>query len=189
MKTASNRRRTWAFAVLTTLGLCTAAACSSSSSSPAPSSPATTGAAAPATPATSAGSGTQATLTTRKAGIGTVLADGKGLTVYWFAKDTATASTCTGACAAAWPPVTAAGTLTAASAVGGKLGAITRPGGTKQVTYDGHPLYTFTADTAPGQANGNGVDSFGAKWYAITIGKAAAPAGSPTSSGGGGYGY
>ena len=71
----------------------------------------------------------------------------------------------------------------------GKLGTITRSGGVTQVTYNGHPLYTFKADTTPGQANGNGMDGFGAKWYAIEISGSAAPVSSPSSSGGGGYGY
>jgi serine/threonine protein kinase/predicted lipoprotein with Yx(FWY)xxD motif len=86
----------------------------------------------------------------------TVLTNAKGLTLYWFAPDTPTASRCTGSCAAYWPPVT--GTPKAGPGVTGKLGTIKRPGGTTQATYDGHPLYTYIGDSAPGQANGNKLD-------------------------------
>jgi predicted lipoprotein with Yx(FWY)xxD motif len=80
----------------------------------------------------------------------TVLTNGKGLTLYWFAPDTPARSACTGACAQYWPPVT--GPATAGAGVTGRLGTITRPDGSKQATYDGHPLYTYIADTGPGQA-------------------------------------
>jgi predicted lipoprotein with Yx(FWY)xxD motif len=185
METARTRRYAWAFAGLVSVGLLTAACSSSSSSTPSGSAGSTTSAAAGAT----GGSSTQATIKTESTKLGTVLADSQGLTVYWFAADAPSKSNCAGACAAAWPPVTVTGTPTEASGISGTLGTITRTGGTKQVTYNGHPLYTFKVDTAPGQVNGNGVDGFGAKWYAITP-SGAAPASSPSSSpGGGGYGY
>ena len=86
--------------------------------------------------------------------------------MYWFAPDTSTSSKCTGSCATFWPPVK--GPATAMSGVSGTLGTITRPDGTTQATYDGHPLYTFVKDTAPGQAKGNGVNAFGGLWREMT---------------------
>jgi predicted lipoprotein with Yx(FWY)xxD motif len=99
-----------------------------------------------------------------------VLANGQGMTVYWFAADHGTTSACTGMCAAIWPPLTGTPIAGVGVSLPGQLGTITRAGGVKQATYNGHPLYTFTQDTAPGQVNGNKVDGFGAYWYAITIG-------------------
>ncbi len=112
-----------------------------------------------------------------------VVTNARGFTLYSFALDTATASKCTGACAQIWPPVTGA---TAGQAVTGKLGTIGLPDGSKQVTYNGHPLYAYTADTAPGQANGNGLNVDGGVWHEVTASGQAAPAG---TSGGGGNGY
>lgn len=98
-------------------------------------------------------------------GIGEVLVDSKGLTLYLFEKDKGGKSTCYGACARAWPPLTTSGTP---HAIGGaessKLGTTKRKDGTIQVTYAGRPLYTYAADTKPGEDNGTGVDSFGAVW-------------------------
>jgi predicted lipoprotein with Yx(FWY)xxD motif len=171
-------------------GLLAAACSSSSSSSSAAATPTSAPASTPAsTSATPAAAGT-AVLKTEHSSLGTVLADGKGYTVYWFGADHGTTSACTGACAAAWPPVT--GTPQAASGVSlsGKLGTITRSGGVTQATYNGHPLYTFKVDTAPGQVKGNGVDAFGGYWYAITISGASGGAStSPSASGYGGGGY
>jgi predicted lipoprotein with Yx(FWY)xxD motif len=113
-----------------------------------------------------------------------VVTNAQGLTLYSFAPDTATASKCTGACAQIWPPVT--GPAAPGQGVTGTLGTITRPDGSKQATYNGHPLYTYTADTGPGQAKGNGVNVDGGVWHEVTASGQAAPAG---TSGGGGYGY
>jgi predicted lipoprotein with Yx(FWY)xxD motif len=113
-----------------------------------------------------------------------VVTNAQGLTLYSFAPDTATASKCTGACAQIWPPVT--GPAAAGQGVTGTLGTITRSDGAKQATYNGHPLYTYTADTAPGQAKGNGLNVDGGVWHEVTASGQAAPAG---TSGGGGYGY
>ena len=85
-----------------------------------------------------------------------VLTNGTGLTLYWFAPDTPARSACTGACAQYWPPLT--GRPAAGPGVTGRLGTITRPDGTTQATYDGHPLYTYIADTAPGQAHGDNLN-------------------------------
>jgi predicted lipoprotein with Yx(FWY)xxD motif len=116
----------------------------------------------------------------------TVVTNAKGFTLYSFAPDTATASKCTGTCAQIWPPVT--GPAAAGQGVTGTLGTITRSDGSTQASYDGHPLYTYTADTAPGQAKGNGVNVDGGVWHEVTASGAAAPAGSSGGSGGG-YGY
>jgi predicted lipoprotein with Yx(FWY)xxD motif len=78
-------------------------------------------------------------------------------------------SACTGACAAAWPPDTVTGTPQAGSGVSQSLlRTITRPDGTMQLTYNGHPLYYFTADTAAGTAHGQAVTAFGAEWYVVS---------------------
>jgi predicted lipoprotein with Yx(FWY)xxD motif len=105
------------------------------------------------------------TLKTTTIGGITVLTNAKGLTLYWFAPDTPTASRCTGSCAAYWPPVT--GTPKAGSGVTGKLGTIRRPGGRLQATYDSHPLYTYIGDSAPSQAKGDKLDLNGGYWYVV----------------------
>jgi predicted lipoprotein with Yx(FWY)xxD motif len=124
--------------------------------------------------------------TTQISGV-TVLTNAKGFTLYWFVPDTSTKSNCNGSCAQIWPPVK--GPATAGAGVTGKLGTITRSDGSIQATYDGHPLYTYTADTAPGQANGNGINSSGGVWHEVTASGAAAAASSPPASSGGGGGY
>jgi hypothetical protein len=98
--------------------------------------------------------------------------------VYLWVKDTGDMSTCDGACAGAWPPVTTTATATASgSAKASDIGTITRSDGTKQVTYDGHPLYYFSGDSGPGTATGQGSDGFGAKWWLV------APTGSDVTAG------
>jgi predicted lipoprotein with Yx(FWY)xxD motif len=114
-----------------------------------------------------------------------VVTNSKGMTLYWFVPDSSTASKCTGSCATYWPPVT--GPVTAGSGVTGTLGTITRADGTKQATYDGHPLYTYIGDTAAGQAKGNGLTLSGGLWYEMTV--SGAKPGTTNSGGGGGYGY
>jgi predicted lipoprotein with Yx(FWY)xxD motif len=96
----------------------------------------------------------------------TVLADAKGLTLYWFAPDTATRSACYGSCAAYWPPVN--GPATAGPGITGKLSVLTRSDGSVQAAYDGHPLYIYVGDSAPGQANGNGLNLNGGLWHEVT---------------------
>jgi predicted lipoprotein with Yx(FWY)xxD motif len=153
------------------------AACSSAGASPSPSSPASSSAAA-------AAAGTVKTATI--SGV-TVLTNSKGFTLYSFAPDTSTTSKCNGTCAQNWPPLT--GPVSAAG-VTGTFGTITRSDGSIQATFDGHPLYTFVGDTAPGQAKGNGLNAAGGLWHEITTSGSAAPAGGSSSgSGGGGYGY
>lgn len=119
----------------------------------------------------------------------TVLTDTAGFTLYWFAPDTAATSKCTGSCAWRWPPVP--GPAMADASVSGAVGWIRRPNGSIQATYDGHPLYTASVDTAPGQARGNGVTASGGLWREVTVPGAAAPASGPSAGPGsaGGYGY
>jgi predicted lipoprotein with Yx(FWY)xxD motif len=131
--------------------------------------------------ATTAGSLKTATL-----GGATVLTSGKGFTLYSFAPDTPTKSNCNGTCAQNWPPVTGPAT---ASGVTGTFGTIKRADGSIQASFDGHPLYTFVGDTAPGQAKGNGLNAAGGVWHEITTSGTAAPAPAGTSSSSGGYGY
>jgi predicted lipoprotein with Yx(FWY)xxD motif len=96
-----------------------------------------------------------------------LLTNAGGLTLYWFAPDTSGKSVCYGSCAAYWPPVT--GTPSAGPGVTGKLGTITRTGGGIQATYDGHPLYTYIGDNAPGQASGNNINLNGGLWHDLPI--------------------
>jgi predicted lipoprotein with Yx(FWY)xxD motif len=106
------------------------------------------------------------TLQTVRIGGMTVLANSKGLTLYWFAPDTATRSACYGSCAVYWPPVT--GPATAGPGVTGRLATIKRSDGSVQATYDGHPLYTYVGDSAAGQAHGNNLNLNGGLWHEET---------------------
>ena len=96
-----------------------------------------------------------------------LLTNARGLTLYWFAPDTSTKSACYGSCAAYWPPVT--GSPSAGPGVTGTLGTITRTDGTIQATYDGHPLYTYIGDNAPGQASGNNLNLNGGLWHDVPL--------------------
>lgn len=162
-----------------------AAACGSSSSSTTSSGSASS---PPSGASSQAGTSTSVVKTTTIGGA-TVLTNAQGMTLYWFAPDTSTKSNCNATCAKFWPPLK--GPVTAGSGVTGTLGAITRSDGTMQATWNGHPLYTYVADTAPGQNKGNGLNASGGLWHEVTVsGAAPAPAQSPsTSGGGGGYGY
>ena len=158
------------------------AACSSSASS-SPSSPSSPASSASSSPAAAAAAGT--VKTAMIAGL-KVLTNSKGFTLYSFAPDTSTTSKCYGTCATNWPPVP--GPVTAAG-VTGTFGTITRTGGSVQATFDGHPLYTFVGDTAPGQNKGNGLNAAGGLWHEVTVSGTAAPAAGSSPSSGGGYGY
>ena len=157
-------------------------ACSSAGASPTPSSSPSSSASGSSSPAAAAANTVK---TATIAGV-TVLTNSKGLTLYSFAPDTSTTSKCTGSCAVSWPPVQGPAT---AAGVTGTFSTITRSDGSTQATFDGHPLYTFVGDTAPGQAKGNGLNAFGGLWHEITTSGAAAPAGGASSSSGGGSGY
>jgi predicted lipoprotein with Yx(FWY)xxD motif len=129
---------------------------------------ATTGSAA-GQPAPTAVNGAAAKVELRSTKLGKVLVDGKGHTLYLFKKDKASKSSCFGACATPWPPLTTTGKPAAgASIAASKLGTTDRGHGVKQVTYNGLPLYGFIQDTNAGQTNGEGVKAFGAEWYAVS---------------------
>jgi predicted lipoprotein with Yx(FWY)xxD motif len=178
----------------------TVAACSSSGSSSSAASNTPAAAASSATGSASAAAG-GSTVTATSINGTQVLVDSKGLTLYWFVPDTSTTSKCSGSCATFWPPVK--GPVTAGSGVTGTLGTITRSDGSKQATYDGHPLYTFASDTAAGQAKGNGLNASGGVWWEMETSGATPAAKASTSgaigggatakasstSGSGGYGY
>src|SRR3954452_17393080 len=101
--------------------------------------------------------------------LGKILVDSQGRTVYLFQKDTGSMSTCSGACATDWPPVTTTGKPTAGSGLTASMvGTATRSDGSKQVTYNGHPLYLYVGDQKAGDTNGQGVNAFGALWYAVS---------------------
>jgi predicted lipoprotein with Yx(FWY)xxD motif len=108
-------------------------------------------------------------VTTKHDKLGTILAAGpKQLTVYMFEGDKGAGSACSGACAQVWPPVTSTGDAkSGGSAMAADLGTVSRPDGSKQVTYHGHPLYYFARDGYKGDAYGQGVKGFGASWYVI----------------------
>ncbi|MFT3863576.1 MAG: hypothetical protein QM729_04830 [Solirubrobacterales bacterium] len=102
-------------------------------------------------------------------GLGQVLVGPEGHTLYAFSGDSAKAATCEGACAKAWPPLLdESGEPQPSNGAGAsRLGTITRADGSKQVTYAGHPLYSYSGDTKPGEADGDGKSSFGGTWTAL----------------------
>jgi predicted lipoprotein with Yx(FWY)xxD motif len=111
------------------------------------------------------------------------------MTLYMFASDHNGKSSCSGACAKFWPPYT--GTPKASAGLNASLlGSTPRADGSTQVTYDGHPLYTYSGDPAPGDINGQGVNTFGALWWVVApSGKVVMTSTQQGSTGGGGYGY
>jgi predicted lipoprotein with Yx(FWY)xxD motif len=138
--------------------------------------------------------GRPATVGLANSGLGKILVDSQGRTLYLFKKDAGTKSACFGACASDWPPLRADGKPAVGSGASASMvGTTTRSDGKPQVTYDGHPLYLYEGDQKPGDTNGQGITAFGAAWYALS------PAGNqvsgqPSSSGagsssGGGSGY
>jgi predicted lipoprotein with Yx(FWY)xxD motif len=130
--------------------------------------------AAPAAPTPTASS---ATVSAQPTSLGTIVVNNQGRSVYVFAKDKSSTSTCTGACAANWPFVPAPASLPASlPGVTGKLGTTTRTGGARQLTIAGHPVYTFAGDSAAGQTNGQGVVLDGGLWTVVS------PAGAPEPS-------
>jgi predicted lipoprotein with Yx(FWY)xxD motif len=153
------------------------AACGSSKSKPT-----TTSSVAPAASTTSTPSSTSSsalTIGTAKGADGTYLVGASGRALYLWDADTGGMSNCAGACAQAWPPVTASATPQVSGGVSAAdISTITRSDGKKQVTYKGHPLYYFVADATSGTTKGQGSDSFGAKWWLV------APSGSAITSGG-----
>jgi predicted lipoprotein with Yx(FWY)xxD motif len=136
-----------------------------------------------ATPAPTAGASAAAAAitigTASSPSFGTVLTGPSGLTLYTYAKDTSTSSTCTGECATEWPPLVTTGQAMAGAGVTGQLGTVTRSDGTTQVTYSGHPLYYWEGDKKAGDVTGNGIDDFA---VATASGTGAAPAASANAA-------
>ena len=134
-------------------------------------------------------SGAPATVGVANTSLGSILVNSNGRTLYLFKADVGASSACSGACATAWPPLLASGTPTAGSGLtASKLGTITRSDGSRQVTYDGHPLYLFIKDKKPGDVTGQGVTAFGAAWFALTPSGSQASTTASSSGGGGGSG-
>ena len=160
--------RNWMASVAGAAGIGLAvAACSSTATSSTTASPAATNASSPA--ATAQAAGTASVSLRAISGVpGKALVGSNGRTLYLFEADKGGTSTCAGACAAAWPPVTASGMPTAGSGVNeALLGTVKRSDGTEQLTYNHHPLYYFAADTGAGTAKGQGSKAFGAGWYVV----------------------
>jgi predicted lipoprotein with Yx(FWY)xxD motif len=135
------------------------------------------------------------TLKIEKTTAGTILTSAGGYVLYYFTEDKASSgtSTCTGSCASTWPPLTGTVQPPPGATMPGPLGMITRADGTKQVTINGYPIYLYSGDQTPGQANGNGA---GGKWHVVPVTGSASASTSPTSAstgsssgsgGGGGY--
>ena len=154
------RRLSWLASAAVVAVALIVAACASSGSGGSGGTPSR--AAAPASGMAASGSA----LKTTAINGATVLTNAKGFTLYSFAPDTPNISNCNGSCAHFWPPVT--GPATAGPGVTGTLGTIKRPDGSIQATYNGHPLYTYLGDTAPGQAKGNGLNASGGIWHEVT---------------------
>jgi predicted lipoprotein with Yx(FWY)xxD motif len=168
--------KNWIATAAVVAGIALAAtACSSGSSSSSPAAPAASSATAqassPYATASASSSGSTAAmikLSSVSSIPGKFLVDAQGRTMYLFEADKDGTSTCTGACAAAWPPVTVSGSPQAGSGVDqALLGTVKRDDGTMQLTYNKHPLYYFAADTAAGQDHGQGSKEFGAGWYVV----------------------
>jgi predicted lipoprotein with Yx(FWY)xxD motif len=141
--------------------------------------------------ATGAGS-TSVTVETHQGDLGTYLTDSSGRSLYLFEADQGGRPTCSGPCAAAWPPLTSrSAPKVSGAAEAGKLGTVSRGSGAPQVTYGGHPLYYFAGDSSAGQTNGQGSNGFGALWWVVAPdGTAITGAGGGTApSGSGGYSY
>lgn len=129
---------------------------------------------------------------------GQILVDGSGRTLYLLTADSGSKSTCYGTCASIWPPDVTNGMPSSSGVTASMVGTTARTDHTTQVTYHGHPLYTFAHDAKSGDVNGEGIATFGGTWYVVGVdGNAitSAPAAStpstpaPSTSGGGGYGY
>jgi predicted lipoprotein with Yx(FWY)xxD motif len=174
---AANRLRMLMAVLAIAAAAAVLAACGSSGGSSSGSSGGSSGSSSPVAAASS-------TLKTATIGGATVLTSAKGFTLYSFAPDTSTKSNCNGSCAKFWPPVKGPAT---ASGVKGTFATIKRADGATQATFDGHPLYTYVGDQAPGQAKGNGLNLSGGVWHEVTTSGSAPAGGSTPGSGGGGY--
>jgi predicted lipoprotein with Yx(FWY)xxD motif len=149
-------------AALAVAGTLLLAACGSDDSSD------NSGTSAPTTASSASSASSAAVVQTAGGSLGTHLVDGSGRTLYLWVADTSSQSTCDGACAEAWPPLSTTGAPKAGAGVRASLlGTTARSDGTREVTYAGHPLYFFAGDTSPGQTTGQGSDEFGAPWWAV----------------------
>jgi predicted lipoprotein with Yx(FWY)xxD motif len=159
--------RLFSFAALAVAGALLLAACGGSSTSggsSAPSYGAATTKAPSSAPSTSV-------VSTQKSSLGTFLVDANGRALYLWDADHGAMSTCSGECAQDWPPLTTTSTPKATGGVKASLlGTTKRTDGSREVTYAGHPLYTFAGDTKPGQTTGQGSSAFGAPWWIVTPG-------------------
>ena len=163
--------RLFSLAALAVAGALVLAACggSGTSSSSGSGSTPSYGAAKPSTSNTSTSSGAASVVSTKTSSLGTFLVDANGRTLYLWDADHGAKSTCSGACAQAWPPLTTTATPKASGAVKTSLlGTTKRTDGTREVTYAGHPLYLFAGDTQAGQTTGQGSNGFGAPWWVVT---------------------
>jgi len=177
MSTGHQTRTRLALVVAGTAVALLAAACGGSSSG-------ATGTSGTSAAAAGQGASTGA-VHTAKGTLGTILVDGRGMTIYQFAPDKPGRSTCYGSCATYWPPVMAPATLPASvPGVTGKLGTTTRKDGSSQLTVAGHPLYTYVGDSAPGQTKGQNLDDSGGLWTVLSAAGAPVTAG-PAAAGGG----
>ena len=130
-------------------------------------------------------SGQPATVGVENSNLGKILDDSQGRTLYVFQADSGTKSNCSGACATNWPPLTSANPTVGKGANASMLGTSKRSDGTTQVTYNGHPLYTFAGDSGPGDTSGQGVNAFGGLWYVLSpAGQQVTTSGSNNSGGG-----
>jgi predicted lipoprotein with Yx(FWY)xxD motif len=185
-------RRTARFRVGGVAALATAAmiiaGCGSSNSSSSSSAAAAPAAASSSSSATStAAAATGVTVKTEKGSGGTYLAGPNGHALYLWVADSGGKSACSGACAHAWPPLVTKGNPSAGEGVDASdLSTVKRSDGAEQVTYKGHPLYYFVADTSAGSTKGQGNDGFGAKWWLIAPSGTAITAGATTSASSGG---
>jgi predicted lipoprotein with Yx(FWY)xxD motif len=153
--------------VLALLG-CGGGSTGSSSTAAATTAPGATTATVPKPPP-NAEEGTTFVTLASSPGLGLVLADSEGRTLYAFSADSGGEPTCDGACEKAWPPliVSKGEPEPSNGASAAKLGTAARKDGSRQVTYAGHPLYAFSGDKSPGEAKGNGASAFGGTWTAL----------------------
>jgi predicted lipoprotein with Yx(FWY)xxD motif len=142
----------------------------------------------PGAASTTAGSSGNSTIKAGNvSGLGMVLVDSQGFTLYRLTGETTSNFVCTGSCTTTWPPLEASGTPAGGPGATGTIGTTKRPDGITQVTYDDIPLYTFSGDSGPGQSNGEGIQGV---WFAVTpAGQSAKGGGGGASPTGGGYGY
>jgi len=141
------------------------------------------------TAAAKAAGGSSATVSVAdNSGLGKILVDSQGRTLYLFQQDSGTKSTCSGGCATAWPPLRASGKPTAGGgAKASLLGTTTRSDGRPQITYDGHPLYGYQGDSKAGDTNGQGLTAFGGAWFVVSPAGQAVSSPAPNQGSGNGY--